>query len=57
MFNLFRHKEKEESRTLEGRIISDEEMKEMIQPKHGTFIKKEMEEIHDMMDEVKKYVD
>ena len=57
MFSFSKKKKDEQSRTLDGRIISDEEFKEMIKPKTGTFIKREFKEINEMMEEVKKKVD
>ena len=55
-FNIFKHKKKvEEPRVFEGRFISDEELEEMVKPKKGTFIKQEMTEINEMMNQVKKY--
>ena len=56
-FNFFKHNDKEEPRTFEGRFITDEEIEEMAKPKTGTFIGKELKEIQDMMDELKKQVD
>ena len=56
-FNFFKHKDKEEPRNFEGRFITDEEIEEMTKPKTGTFIGKELKEIQDMMDELKKQVD
>jgi hypothetical protein len=53
----FSKKKEDTSRTLEGRIISDEEFNEMIKPKTGTFIKKDFKEIKEMMEDVKKLVD
>ena len=50
----FSKKKEDTSRTLEGRIISDEEFNEMIKPKTGTFIKKDFKEIKEMMEDVKK---
>lgn len=56
-FNFFRHKKKVEdtSRTYEGRIITDEEIEEMTQPVTGTFIKREFEEIDNMMKGIMQY--
>lgn len=56
-FRFFRHKKKEESKTFEGRFITDEEIEEMTRPKVGTFIGKELKEINEMMDDLKKQVD
>ena len=56
-FKLFKHKEKEEPKTYEGRFISDEELNEMTKPKDGTFIKEELEEINEMMRELKRYIE
>jgi len=57
-FNIFRHKKVEDnSRTFEGRIITDEEIEEMTQPKTGTFIGKEFQEINNMMKEIRQYFD
>lgn len=56
-FNFFKHKEKVEPKTFEGRFITDEEIEEMTKPKMGTFIGKELKEIQDMMDDLKKQVD
>lgn len=57
-FNIFRHKKVDDtSRTFEGRFITDEEIEEMIQPKTGTFIKREFEEIDDMLKSIEKYFD
>ena len=53
---FFRHK-KREPKTFEGRFITDEEIEEMTKPKNGTFIKKEMIEILEKMDEIRKYID
>ena len=57
MFNLFKHKNKDTSRTFEGRIITDEELEEMIKPKEESFIKKELREINSMVEEIKKQVE
>lgn len=56
-FNFFKGKKKEEPKTYEGRFITDEEIEEMTKPKIGTFIGKELSEIHKMMDDLKKQVD
>ena len=56
-FSFFRHKKKEEPKTFEGRFITDEEIEEMTKPKIGTFIGKELKEIDEMMDDLKKQVD
>ena len=58
-FNFFRHKKNVEdtSRTYEGRIITDEEIEQMTQPKTGTFIGKEFREINDMMKGIRQYFD
>ena len=56
-FRFFRHKKKEEPKTFEGRFITDEEIEEMTRPKVGTFIGKELKEINEMMDDLKKQVD
>lgn len=57
LFKFFRHKKKEEkpSRTFEGRVITDEEIKEMTQLKQETFVHKEFREINKMMDELKQH--
>ena len=59
MFNFFKRKKKVEdtSKTFEGRFITDEEIEKMTQPKNGTFIKREFQEINEMMDKVRQYVD
>lgn len=58
MFNLFKHKKKKESpRTFEGRFITDEEIREMTRPKSESFVKKELREINEMMDEIRKQVE
>ena len=55
-FNFFKKKKVvEEPKTFEGRFVSDEEIEEMISPKKGTFIKREFDEIDDMMGKVKQY--
>lgn len=58
-FNIFRHKKKKEvpSKTVEGRFISDEEFEEMIRPKQESFIKKELREINEMMQELKNQIE
>lgn len=58
-FKLFKHKKKEEetSRTFDGKFISDDEINEMIKPKKGTFIKKEFEEINEMLKNIKEQID
>lgn len=57
-FNIFKRKKKEyEPRTFEGRVISDEELKEMTRPKNGTFIKREFEEIEEMMNKIRESID
>lgn len=55
-FNFFK-KKKEEPKTYDGRFITDEEIEEMTKPKIGTFIGKELSEINEMMDDLKKQVD
>ena len=57
MFNLFKHKKKEDPRTFEGRIITDEELEEMTRPKEESFVKKELREINKMVDEIKKQME
>lgn len=52
MINLF--KKKLIPKTHEGRIISDEEFKEMIQPKKDSFIKTSFNEINELMETMKK---
>lgn len=58
-FNFFKRKKKVEdtSKTYEGRIITDEEIEKMTQPKTGTFIKREFEEIDKMMESIRQQVD
>jgi len=58
-FNFFKKKKKVEdiSRTFEGKFISDDEIEEMVQPKVGTFIKKEFDEINAMMESIRQQVD
>lgn len=59
MFNFFKKKKKVEdtSRTFDGKFISDDEIEEMVQPKVGTFIKKEFDEINAMMESIRQQVD
>lgn len=58
MFNIFKRKKKKESpKTWEGRFITDEEIEEMVKPKSGTFIGKELKEIDEMMKSVRQQVD
>ena len=52
--NFFKRK-KEEPRTFEGRFITDEEIKEMIKPKGESFVKKEIQELNDMVEELRHY--
>ncbi len=55
-FNFFNKKKVvEEPKTFEGKFVSDEEIKEMVAPKTGTFIKKEFEEINEMMEKIRPY--
>lgn len=55
-FNFFKKKKVvEEPKIFEGRFISDDEIKEMVSPKKGTFIKKEFEEIDEMMEKIRPY--
>ncbi len=55
-FNFFKKKKVvEEPKTFEGKFVSDEEIKEMVAPKTGTFIKKEFEEINEMMEKIRPY--
>ena len=58
-FNFFKRKKKvdDTSRTFEGRFISDDEIEKMVQPKTGTFIKKEFEEIDKMMETIRQHFD
>ena len=57
-FNFFKRKKKvEEPRVFEGKVITDEEFKEMIRPKTESFVKKELDEINRMMEEVRQSVD
>lgn len=58
-FNIFKHKEDKEvpSQTLEGRFISDEEFEEMIKPKQKSFLKKEIEEMNEMLKSLKEKID
>lgn len=53
MFNFFKHKRKSESNTYEGRIITDNEFKEMIRPKTRGFVNDELDEINKMIEELK----
>lgn len=57
MFNLFRRKKKETPRTFEGRIITDEELKEMTRPKEESFVRKELLEINELLDRIKEQVE
>jgi len=57
MFNLFSHKKKEQPKTFEGRFITQEELEEMTKPKSESFMKKELREINDMMDSIRKQVE
>ena len=59
IFNLFKHKKKTEdtSRIYSGRFISDEEIEKMIQPKTESFIKKEFQEIDEMMKNIRQQID
>lgn len=50
-------KKKREPKTYEGRVISDEEFKEMIRPKNGSFIQKELNEINELIETIKKLQD
>ena len=52
MINLF--KKKLIPKTYEGRIISDEEFKEMIQPKKDSFIKTSFNEINELVETMNK---
>ena len=58
-FNIFRHKEKKEvpSKTVEGKFISDEEFEELIRPKTKSIVKQGLEEIDEMMKELKEQID
>ena len=59
-FNFFKHKEKKKEvppKTFEGRFISEEEIDEMIRPKQESFIKKELREINEMMQELKNQIE
>ena len=53
MFNFFKHKKKSESKTYEGRIITDDEFKEMIRPKTRGFVNDELDEINKLIEELK----
>lgn len=57
--NIFKHKKKSEvpPKTFEGKFISDDEINEMIKPKKGTFIKKEFEDIDEMLKTIKEQID
>lgn len=57
MFNLFSNKKKEQPKTFEGRFITQEELEEMTKPKSESFVKKELREINDMMDSIRKQVE
>lgn len=57
MFNWFKHKKKETPKTFEGRFITDEEIKEMTRPKEESFVKKELREINEMMDQIRKQIE
>ena len=54
-FNLFRHKKtEEEPRTFDGRFITDEEIYQMVKPKTGTFIKRELDDINEKMNKLRQ---
>lgn len=56
-FNFFKRKKKvEEPRVFEGKVITDEEFKEMIRPKSESFVSKEFKEINDLVEEIKQSV-
>lgn len=59
IFNFFKHKKKTEDTTItyNGRFISDEEIEKMIQPKTESFIKKEFQEIDEMMKNIRQQID
>ena len=55
IFNIFKHKKDDSSKTFDGRIITDDEIKNMSQNQQGeTFIKKEMNEIYELLRQVNK---
>jgi len=53
MFNFFKHKIKSESNIYDGRIITDDEFKEMIRPKTRGFVNDELDEINMMIEKLK----
>lgn len=58
IFNFFKHKDKKNPpKIFEGRFITDDEIEEIVRPQTGTFIKKEFEEINEMMEKVKHYIE
>lgn len=58
-FNIFKRKKKikDTSKTYEGRVITDEEIQKMIQPKSGNFITKDLNEINRMMENIREKLD
>lgn len=54
MFSFFKHKKESVSNTYEGRIITDDEFKEMIRPKTKGFVNDELDEIDDMIERLKQ---
>jgi hypothetical protein len=52
MRNFFR--KKREPKTYEGKVISNEEFKEMIAPKGNSFMQDEFDEINELMKTMKK---
>lgn len=57
IFNLFRRKKaKEEPKTYDGEFISDEELAKIISNTKDSYFKREMGEINDMLEDIKKYM-
>lgn len=55
MINFF--KKKKEPKTYEGKVISDEEFKEMIRPKKESFMRTSFSEIDELVKTMKKLQD
>lgn len=54
MFNFLKHKNKSESNTYDGKIITDDEFRKMICPKTKGFINDEFDEINKMVEKLKR---
>jgi len=56
-FSFFKHKKKDSPKEYEGRFISEDEINTLTDKPVKSFIKNELDEINNMMKELRSYYD